>query len=102
MFKKPLFRFSYALFFFVSPFSLKAQKGIANYKLTTYEKGVGKRMEQNLIIYFDKFNSVELRIKRKDPLGNLAVDDLNQVHVLKSEKPTFVFKDFSIKKNINV
>ncbi|QNN40713.1 GLPGLI family protein [Pedobacter roseus] len=97
VFKKCLLNFSLLIFLLYS-FCAKAQRGTVNYKLTINEKNLGKKMEQNLIIYFDKLNSVELRVKPKNPAGNIPIDDLNQVKVLKSGKPTFVFKDFSRKK----
>jgi GLPGLI family protein len=86
------------LIFVLHSFCAKAQRGTVSYKLTVNEKNLGREMQQNLIIYFDKLNSVELRIKQKNPSVNTPVDDLNQVKVLKSGKPTFVFKDFSRKK----
>lgn len=86
------------LIFVFHSFCAKAQRGTISYKLTVNEKNLGREMQQNLIIYFDKLNSVELRIKQKNQSGNNQGDDLNQVRVFKSGKPTFVFKDFSRKK----
>ncbi|WP_158544371.1 GLPGLI family protein [Pedobacter miscanthi] len=97
MLRKYLLNFLTIIFLFHS-FCAKAQRGTVNYKLTINEKGLGRKMEQNLIIYFDKLSSVELRVKPKNPAGNIPVDDLNQVRVLKSGKPTFLYKDFSKKK----
>jgi len=85
------------LFILLSFFSItvKSQEGTINYKLTINDKILNYTREQNLIVYFHNSSSIELIKTPKTALIDQDVDDLNQIKVLKTTKPYFVFKDLA-------
>lgn len=86
-----------SLFILLSFFSItvKSQEGTINYKLTVNDKKLNYKTEQNLIVYFYNSSSIELIKSPKTALIDQDVDDLNQIRVLKTTRPYFIFKDLA-------
>jgi GLPGLI family protein len=90
-------RFCFFTFLFLYSYNAKSQEGTINYKLTINDKILGKKRDQNIVLYFNNSKSIELIVKPQNIVIDNKVDELNQVKVIKVTKPYFIFKDFSKK-----
>lgn len=90
--------FNIILFFIPIGFLQAQSKGTLNYKLITRTSITST--EVNHIIYFNGTKSLELGIPKKIISGTdkKSETEINEIKVVKSKKPTFVYKDLQLSK----
>jgi GLPGLI family protein len=88
-------KFCFFIFLLFYSFCVKSQEGTVNYKLTINDKSSGQKREQNLIVYFSGSKSIELIIKPQNiSTIEKSSDELNQIKVISTKRPYFIYKDF--------
>lgn len=91
-------KFYFFVFLVLISFNARSQQGILNYKLIINDKILGQKREQNLIIYFNSLNSIELIVKPRNIINDEKGDELNVTKTIITKRPYFIYKDFSQKK----
>lgn len=82
-------------------FIAKGQQGIVSYQLTVNDKILGQKRTQNLILYIDGTKSVERIVKPLKPAEAWSQStELNEVKLITTKRPYFIYKDFEKKKLI--